>query len=80
MSNEKYIVKTGGGVSVLSALGLIFVTLKLCGVIDWSWLWVTVPFWGPLALVAAIFICLGVFIVMTALVLWLIEMRRRPNG
>jgi len=26
-------------------LGLVFITLKLLGVIDWSWLWVLAPFW-----------------------------------
>ena len=35
---------------VCSVLGLIFVTLKLTGVIAWSWLWVLLPFWGPIAL------------------------------
>lgn len=25
---------------------LIFLTLKLCSVIDWSWWWVTAPLWG----------------------------------
>ena len=34
-----------------SVLGLIFVTLKLTGVIAWSWLWVLLPFWGPIALI-----------------------------
>lgn len=32
---------------ICSVLGLIFVTLKLTGVIAWSWLWVLLPFWGP---------------------------------
>ncbi|HGW3308222.1 TPA: hypothetical protein ACSAE4_002644 [Yersinia enterocolitica] len=32
------------------ALGLIFITLKLMGYINWSWWWVTAPFWGGLAL------------------------------
>jgi hypothetical protein len=27
-------------------LFLIFLTLKLCNVIAWSWLWVTAPLWG----------------------------------
>jgi hypothetical protein len=27
-------------------LGLLFVILKLTGVIDWSWWFVTMPFWG----------------------------------
>lgn len=35
---------------VASILGIAFVILKLCGVIDWSWWWVTLPFWGWLAL------------------------------
>jgi hypothetical protein len=41
---------SGGGIGVLGLLGCIFVTLKLCNVIDWSWWWVTCPFWGGLAL------------------------------
>lgn len=35
-------------------LFLIFLTLKLCGVIAWSWLWVTAPLWVPLAVLLAI--------------------------
>lgn len=35
---------------ICSVLGLIFVTLKLTGVIAWSWLWVLIPFWGPVVL------------------------------
>lgn len=34
-------------------LCLIFVTLKLCGVIDWSWWAVTAPVWGGLLLALA---------------------------
>lgn len=45
---------SSGGISVLGLLGVAFVILKLCGVIHWSWWWVTCPFWGPLASVAAI--------------------------
>jgi hypothetical protein len=26
-------------------LGVVFVILKLTGYIDWSWWWVTAPFW-----------------------------------
>lgn len=35
---------------VASVLGILFVTLKLCGVISWPWLWVTCPFWVPVAI------------------------------
>lgn len=39
-----------GGIGVVGALGILFVGLKLGGVIDWSWWWVTLPFWGGFAL------------------------------
>jgi hypothetical protein len=35
-----------------SVLGLIFITLKLLGVIDWAWLWVLAPLLAEIALVA----------------------------
>lgn len=38
------------GVGVLGLLGLAFVVLKLIGVIDWSWWYVTLPFWGGIVL------------------------------
>lgn len=50
-----------GGVGILGLLGVVFVTLKLCGVINWSWWWVTAPFWGPLALVLLILALAGAF-------------------
>jgi hypothetical protein len=28
---------------------IVFVILKWCGAIDWSWWWVLAPFWIPLA-------------------------------
>ena len=31
-------------------LCLLFVCLKLTGVIDWSWWWVTSPFWIPISM------------------------------
>lgn len=45
---------TGGGIGVFGLLGVVFVILKLTGVITWSWLWVTAPFWGGLALLIGI--------------------------
>lgn len=51
MSEEKVIYN---GPGVLSTLGIVFVVLKLTGVIDWSWWWVTAPFWGPLALLVGL--------------------------
>lgn len=36
---------TNNGVSLPTILGLVFIILKLCNVIDWSWIWVLAPFW-----------------------------------
>jgi hypothetical protein len=55
---------SSGGVSILGLLGLLFVVLKLGGVITWSWWYVTLPFWGGFALLAG-----GAVI---ALVVWLL--------
>lgn len=40
-----------GGIGVFGLLGVVFVALKLTGYIDWSWWWVTAPFWGGALLV-----------------------------
>lgn len=32
-----------GGVGFLGLLTIVFITLKLCGVIAWSWWWVLSP-------------------------------------
>jgi len=43
---------SSGGVGVVGLLGIAFIILKICDVIDWSWWWVLLPFWGGLALLA----------------------------
>lgn len=45
---------------ICSVLGLIFVTLKLTGVIAWSWWWVLLPFYGGIALLLSILVAGGV--------------------
>ena len=46
---------TSGGTSILGLLGIAFIVLKLTGYIDWSWWYVTLPFWGGFALFIAVF-------------------------
>ena len=38
------------GLSFLGLLTIVFIVLKLTGVIAWSWWFVLLPFWGTLAL------------------------------
>lgn len=55
---------SAGGIGLLSALFLVFLTLKLCSVIDWSWWWVTAPLWGPTIIVLGIIGLMGIAFVM----------------
>lgn len=36
-----------GGINLLT---IVFIVLKLCDAIDWSWWWVLAPSWIPFAL------------------------------
>ena len=47
------------GISILGLLGVAFVVLKLCGVINWSWWYVTMPFWIGLPIVISVFIIIA---------------------
>lgn len=45
------------GMSLLGVLQVVFIVLKLCGLIDWTWKVVLIPLWielGLLAIVCAI--------------------------
>lgn len=50
---------TSGGVGISTVLTIIFVVLKLVGVIDWSWVWVLSPTWIILALLL-LFMIIGI--------------------
>lgn len=39
-----------GGMSFLEVLLLVFIILKLCKIINWSWWWVLSPIWIPIGL------------------------------
>ena len=51
-------MKTGNGIGFLGVLFIVFLVLKLTNQIDWSWWWVTCPFWGPTAIGVVVWICL----------------------
>lgn len=65
MSAGKQVQVGGNGIGLPGALFVAFVVLKLTGVIDWSWWWVTAPLWIGFA-VSAFFLLIGLLIVATA--------------
>ena len=48
-SGTKYV-----GLGFLDALTILFIALKLCGVISWSWVWVLSPLWITAVLIIVI--------------------------
>jgi hypothetical protein len=44
-------VASSGGIGFFGLLTIVFITLKLCGIITWSWWWVLSPIWGPAVLI-----------------------------
>ncbi|MCI0358297.1 MAG: hypothetical protein L0211_07430 [Planctomycetaceae bacterium] len=47
-----------GGIGFWGQLAILFITLKLCGVIQWPWVWVLAPLWGPVAFVSGLLLAL----------------------
>ena len=58
MSSERGTVVQGLG--LLDVLAVVFIVLRLCGVIHWSWWWVLAPIWMPLALIVVVVVIVGV--------------------
>ncbi len=54
MNNKTNVSIEIGGPAFL--LFLVFLVLKLCKVITWSWWWVTAPLWIPACLVVVIIV------------------------
>lgn len=44
------------GLGLADVLLIVFIVLKLCGLISWSWLWVLSPLWISVILVIIVLI------------------------
>jgi len=67
MSNSNTSTASSSGIGVLGLLGILFVGLKLTGYINWSWWWVTLPFWGGFALALMVLVLWFIVYLLTAL-------------
>ena len=56
-----------GGVGIATILTIVFVVLKLVGVISWSWVWVLSPLWISLAAIIIIFL---IFMIAMIIINW----------
>ena len=58
-------INIGMGGGFMGLLTLVFVIAKLWGKIDWSWWWVFAPVWIPWAIILAIFILIGLYLLIS---------------
>lgn len=55
---------TGGGLGIIGVLTIVFIVLKLTGLISWSWIWVLAPLWiGFIVSICILIIALIVFLI-----------------
>ena len=48
------------GLGLSDVLAVVFIVLKLIGVIDWSWWWVLAPVWIPVIIVVIAYIVISI--------------------
>lgn len=48
-----------------SLLTLVFIVLKLIGVINWSWWWVLAPLWIPVGIVLVLVVIISIIVLFT---------------
>ena len=58
MSSEDNFIESG--IDTIKILTIIFVVLKVLGLIQWSWLWVFSPIWIMCCLALASLVILGI--------------------
>ncbi|NLO28294.1 MAG: hypothetical protein GX113_08990 [Actinobacteria bacterium] len=59
MSSVKGIKAASNSGTLVFLLFAVFLVLKLTGVVDWSWWWVTSPLWLAVLATAAVLILVG---------------------
>lgn len=65
------------GFNLLVTTEVVFVTMKLAGVVKWSWLWVLSPAWF------GVLVVLGFWIIYAGMTVYLAHLRRKaqdPNS
>lgn len=58
---------SAGGVGFVSMLQILFIALKLCKVIKWSWIWILAPMW----------MSAGLTIIILSIVLIVVKKKKR---
>ena len=69
MSKEIITSSSSSGIGFTGLLTIVFIVLKLIGIIDWSWWWVLSPIW-ICALIILFIIAIVLFVIV---IMWLLQ-------
>lgn len=58
MNNKNQTTKTTG-IGFTGLLTIVFIVLKLCKIITWSWVWVLSPFWISIIIYILVILFVG---------------------
>lgn len=61
---------SSNGIGFTGLLTIVFITLKLLNIIDWSWWWIFSPIWIPVLLII-------VFLFLMAIIAYFSAIKRR---
>lgn len=62
MRKSEITTRSSGGIGISGVLTIVFIVLKLVGVINWSWFWVLSPLWITFVIVI-ILIIIGILLI-----------------
>jgi hypothetical protein len=61
---------SSSGIGICGVLTIVFIVLKLVGVINWSWLWVLCPLWIDILLTVIVLVIITIIDKMTRKKTW----------
>ncbi|MHB8172732.1 MAG: hypothetical protein ACYDG6_14580 [Thermincolia bacterium] len=59
---SKTTTSTSNGIGFTGLLTILFIGLKLTGIINWSWWWVLSPLWIPATVIIVLLLVVAVFL------------------
>lgn len=65
-SNNNRSSAAGGGLSILGVVEIVFIILKLLGIINWSWWIVLIPLWIELGITLLIILVIIIVAIIMA--------------
>jgi hypothetical protein len=71
-------MKKSSGIT-MALMGIAFVTFKLIGIVDWPWWLVTLPFWGPSAIVLTLVASIAITLVIVRILFKLNPTNENPK-